>query len=677
MNNKHVTNMTRQWLAGLFIGLLSLFMGTLATAATLKNVEYSSLKGNQVEVRLEFDSAVPKVDSYSIEKPARIALDLLETSSALPQRNHKIDADPVRGLTVVEGKDRTRVIVNLNQLTGYDTRVDGNTLVLNVGATDDSEAVFEVSEEEASNIENSGDLKNIDFRRGSEGEGRVIVDLAKTNTPVDVREEHGRLVVKFLGASTPRNLRKRLDVTDFGTPVKHVETRQEDGSTVMTIDASGEWEYLAYQADTAFSIDVKPIKQEAKQRRSPEEHEYTGDKLSLNFQNIEMRSVLQLIADFTGLNLVASDTVSGSITLRLQNVPWDQALDLILKTKGLDKRQVGNVLLVAPAEEIAAREKQELESQQQLESLAPLRTEYIRINYAVARDMEALIKAESSNLLSSRGSVTVDERTNTLIVNDVAQKVDEIREVLSHLDVAVQQVLIEARVVIATSDLTDELGIRWGGSRSHNAGGNTVTMGGGLNNNMVVDFGRESNSASSFTLGFLDKRSNVLDLEIFALASEGYGEVVATPKVLTADQQSAEIASGKEIPYQSSSGNTGTNTEFKEAELLLRVTPRITPEGRINMELEITNDSVGEIFGGVPSIDTNRVQTTVLVDDGETVVLGGIFQQTRNEGTYKTPFFGDLPWIGRLFRRDFSNSSKAELLVFITPRLVAENLVSQ
>lgn len=675
MNNKRANNVTRQWLAGFLLGLISLGVSSMAAATSLTNVEYSALKGSQVEVRLQFDGSVPNVDSYSIEQPARIALDLLDTSSNLKQRNHRIDSDPVRSLTVVEAKDRTRVIVNLSSLTGYDTQVDGNTLVLKIGGKDDSPAVFEVAEEEAASAQ-SGDVKNIDFRRGSDGEGRVIVNLAKTSTPVDVREERGRLVVKFLGATTPRQLRKRLDVTDFGTPVNHVETRQEDGSTVMTIEAAGEWEYLAYQADTAFSIDVKPLKADAKDSRK-DKFEYTGDKLSLNFQNIEMRSVLQLIADFTGLNLVASDTVSGSITLRLQNVPWDQALDLILKTKGLDKRQVGNVLLVAPAAEISAREKQELESQQQLESLAPLRTEYIRINYAVARDMEALIKAESSTLLSSRGSVAVDERTNTLIVNDVAQKVEEIREVLAHLDVAVQQVLIEARVVIATSDLTDELGIRWGGSRTHTAGGNTVSMSGGLGNNMVVDFGQENSNASNFTLGFVNKRGNILDLEIFALASEGYGEVVATPKVLTADQQSAEIASGKEIPYQSSSGNAGTNTEFKEAELLLRVTPRITPEGRINMELEITNDSVGEIFGGVPSIDTNRVQTTVLVDDGETVVLGGIFQQTRNEGTYKTPFFGDLPWVGRLFRRDFSNSTKAELLVFITPRLVAENFVSR
>lgn len=677
MNIKRVTITTRQWLAYCILGLASLGVSA-AGAATLTDVSYSTLRGSAVQVQLQFDGEVPELSSYSVEKPARIALDLANTSSALNKRNHNIGAGVANSLTVVEADGRTRVVFNLNKSVGYDTFIEGNSLFVQIGGAGEEAPVFDVPEKPAAVAKTSQGtgLNNIDFRRGNEGEGRVVVSLGRSNTPVDVSEQGGKLIVKFVGADAPSQLLKRLDVTDFGTPVRTVETRKSGNSTVMTITPGGDWEYLAYQADNAFSIDVKPVKQETSRTREPE-FSYSGERLSLNFQDIEVRSVLQLIADFTDLNLVASDTVSGSITLRLQNVPWDQALDLILKTKGLDKRKVGNVLLVAPAQEIAAREQQELESQRQLETLAPLRTEYIRVNYAVARDMEALIKAESNSLLSSRGSVAVDERTNTLIVNDTAAKLDEIRDVLRHLDVAVQQVLIEARVVIATSDLTDELGIRWGGSRNVSVGSGNLTMGGGLGNGMIVDFGRENNNSSSFTLGFIDKKSNLLDLEIFALASEGYGEVVATPKVLTADQQSAEIASGKEIPYQSTSGNQGTNTEFKEAELLLRVTPRITPEGRINMDLEITNDSVGEVFNGVPSIDTNRVETVVLVDDGETVVLGGIFQQTRNEGTYKTPFFGDLPWVGRMFRRDFSDSKKAELLVFITPRLVKDGFASE
>jgi len=676
MNMKRATIITRQWLAYCVLGLVGLGVSTFAGAATLTDVSYSTLRGNAVQVQLKFDGSVPEISSYSVEKPARIALDLADTRSGLNKRNHSIGAGVANSLTVVEADGRTRVVFNLNKAVGYDTFVEGNSLFVQIGSANEEAPVFEVAEQQSPAAATSTGLKNIDFRRGGEGEGRVVVSLGRSNTPVDVSEQGGKLVVKFVGADAPAQLLKRLDVTDFGTPVRTVETRKSGNNTVMTITPGGDWEYLAYQADNSFSIDVKPVKQEQARSRAPE-FAYSGERLSLNFQDIEVRSVLQLIADFTDLNLVASDTVSGSITLRLQNVPWDQALDLILKTKGLDKRKVGNVLLVAPAQEIAAREQQELESQRQLETLAPLRTEYIRVNYAVARDMEALIKAESNSLLSSRGSVAVDERTNTLIVNDTAAKLDEIRDVLRHLDVAVQQVLIEARVVIATSDLTDELGIRWGGSRNVSVGSGNLSMSGGLGNDMIVDFGRENNNSSSFTLGFIDKKSNLLDLEIFALASEGFGEVVATPKVLTADQQSAEIASGKEIPYQSTSGNQGTNTEFKEAELLLRVTPRITPEGRINMDLEITNDSVGEVFGGVPSIDTNRVETVVLVDDGETVVLGGIFQQTRNEGTYKTPFFGDLPWVGRMFRRDFSNSKKAELLVFITPRLVKDGFASE
>src|SRR5699024_5286922 len=550
MNMKRATIITRQWLAYCVLGLVGLGVSTFAGAATLTDVSYSTLRGNAVQVQLKFDGSVPEISSYSVEKPARIALDLADTRSGLNKRNHSIGAGVANSLTVVEADGRTRVVFNLNKAVGYDTFVEGNSLFVQIGSANEEAPVFEVAEQQSPAAATSTGLKNIDFRRGGEGEGRVVVSLGRSNTPVDVSEQGGKLVVKFVGADAPAQLLKRLDVTDFGTPVRTVETRISGNNTVMTITPGGDWEYLAYQADNSFSIDVKPVKQEQARSRAPE-FAYSGERLSLNFQDIEVRSVLQLIADFTDLNLVASDTVSGSITLRLQNVTWDQALDLILKTKGLDKRKVGNVLLVAPAQEIAAREQQELESQRQLETLAPLRTEYIRVNYAVARDMEALIKAESNSLLSSRGSVAVDERTNTLIVNDTAAKLDEIRDVLRHLDVAVQQVLIEARVVIATSDLTDELGIRWGGSRNVSVGSGNLSMSGGLGNDMIVDFGRENNNSSSFTLGFIDKKSNLLDLEIFALASEGFGEVVATPKVLTADQQSAEIASGKEIPYQS------------------------------------------------------------------------------------------------------------------------------
>ncbi|MBZ2189299.1 type IV pilus secretin PilQ [Alcanivorax sp. JB21] len=692
-------------ISGRVIGALALsVVATLASAAVnaavLQDVSYTTLPGNRVEVRLNFDGTPPENHSYSIEKPARIALDLMDTQSGLSERNFNLGMGNARSITVVEARDRTRLIVNLAQLTGYNMVQDGNDLVLQLGVGDADQPVFGDEGGPAAIREaRESRLSQIDFRRGSDGDGRIVVNLSRSATPVDVKEEGNRIVARFVGAQLPSELRRRLDVTDFATPVQYVDARQEGETSVITIEASGNWEYLAYQADREFSISVKPVTQAEESRRRRDAFQYTGEKLSLNFQDIEVRSVLQLIADFTSLNLVASDTVTGRITLRLQNVPWDQALDLILKTKGLDKRQIGNVLLVAPADEIAAREQLELESQRQIESLAPLRSEYVRVNYARATDMEALIRAEGS-LLSPRGSVTVDERTNTLILQDTDRKLDEIREVISTLDIAVQQVLIEARVVIATSDLTNELGVRWGGlafegnrlardGRAFVGTGraqNALNFGVGVFNaddieiespqELVVDLGVQSSEATRFTLGFVDLAAGILELELSALAAEGYGELVATPKVLTADQQPALIASGNQIGYQEATSSGATAVSFIDAELRLEVTPRITPEGRIIMDLKINNDSVGEVIAGIPSINTNRVETTVLVSDGETVVLGGIFQQQKTEGVVKTPFLGDLPWIGRLFRREFRSDGKQELLIFITPRLMRDTFAN-
>ena len=687
-------------MSALALSMVATLASAAANAAVLQDVNYTTLPGNRVEVRLSFDSAPPENHSYSIEKPARIALDLMDTQSGLSERNFNLGMGNARSITVVEARDRTRLIVNLAQLTGYNTVSDGNDLVLQLGVGDADQPVFGDEGAPAAVREASESrLSQIDFRRGSDGDGRIVVNLSRSATPVDVKEEGNRIVARFVGAQLPSELRRRLDVTDFATPVQYVDARQEGETSVITIESTGNWEYLAYQADREFSISVKPVTQAEESRRRRDAFQYTGEKLSLNFQDIEVRSVLQLIADFTSLNLVASDTVTGRITLRLQNVPWDQALDLILKTKGLDKRQIGNVLLVAPADEIAAREQLELESQRQIESLAPLRSEYVRVNYARAADMEELIRAEGS-LLSARGSVTVDERTNTLIIQDTDRKLDEIREVISTLDIAVQQVLIEARVVIATSDLTRELGVRWGGlafegnrlaedGRAFVGTGraqNALNFGVGVFNQddieietpeeLIVDLGVQSSEATRFTLGFVDLAAGILELELSALAAEGYGELVATPKVLTADQQPALIASGNQIGYQEATSSGATAVSFIDAELRLEVTPRITPEGRIIMDLKINNDSVGEVIAGIPSINTNRVETTVLVSDGETVVLGGIFQQEKTEGTVKTPFLGDLPWIGRLFRREFRSDDKQELLIFITPRLMRDTFAN-
>ncbi|MEO1901027.1 MAG: type IV pilus secretin PilQ [Alcanivorax sp.] len=679
-------------------------------AATLTDLQANTLPGDGVEVRLDFQGGAPQVQGYSIERPARIALDLLNTNSAVGIKRHNLGTGNARSVTVVEAKDRTRLIFNMEQLTGYETRVEGQQLVITLGGGQSTPRMDPASPSPM--VASEAAISDIDFRRGGDGEGRVMINLSKASMPVDVSEEGGKIVARFVGAEIADDLVRRLDVTDFATPVKYVDTRRTDGGTVVTIEPEGTWEYLAYQADNLFSINVKPLTPAEKERQRREAFKYDGEKLSLNFQDIEVRSVLQLIADFTDLNLVASDTVSGRITLRLQSVPWDQALDLILKTKGLDKRQVGNVLLVAPADEIAAREKQELEAQKQLASLAPLRTEYISINYARAEQLQGLITAQGggdgSSLVSERGSVTVDQRTNTLIVQDTASRLEDIRDLIQRLDVPVQQVLIEARVVVASTNVADEFGVRWGGlgwtDSLYSDGESWAVSGrhtslrqlhyanidrdddGSLgefeefdeeqNNDLIVDMGVESTDATRFSIGFTSLDSGLLELELSALESEGHGELVATPKVLTADQQPAVIASGQQVPFNVATASGATAVEFIEAELRLEVTPQVTPEGDVIMQLKVNNDSLGTNLDN-PAINTNRVETTVLVNDGETVVLGGIFQQETVNSVIKTPFLGDIPWLGALFRKKVNRDNKQELLIFITPRLVKDAMVSR
>ncbi|MCU5781662.1 fimbrial assembly protein PilQ [Alcanivorax balearicus MACL04] len=693
------------------LAVLACCTASLASAATITALDANMLPGDGMEVRVRFDGAAPEVKGYSIERPARIALDLVGADSALKTRQHNLGTGNARSVTVVEAKNRTRLIFNLDQLTGYSTEVDGQELVVVLGrdrapASDPARADQEAAAAPLQGAQES--IRNIDFRRGSDGEGRVVVTLSKPSIPVDVKEEGGRIQARFVGAGVGNELVRRLDVTDFATPVQFVETRTDDGSTVITIEPTGTWEYLAYQADNEFSINIKPLTRGEAERKKRESFKYTGEKLSLNFQDIEVRSVLQLIADFTELNLVASDTVAGKITLRLQSVPWDQALDLILKTKGLDKRKVGNVLLVAPADEIAAREQLELESQKKIASLAPLRTEFISINYARAEELKTLITGESgaTALISERGSVSVDQRTNTLIIQDTVAKLQEIRDLIQQLDIPVQQVLIEARVVVATTDLSDEFGVRWGGlgydGNSLANDGRSMAISGRLtslrelhyanvdrdddgslgemeefdedtNNDMIVDMGVDSSDATRFAIGFTSLSSGLIELELSALESEGRGELVATPKVLTADQQPAVIASGQQIPFNVATSSGATAVEFIEAELRLEVTPQVTPEGDVIMQLKVNNDALGSDLDN-PTISTNRVETTVLVNDGETVVLGGIFQQEQINSLIKTPFLGDIPWLGALFRKKVKRDSKQELLIFITPRLVKETM---
>ena len=697
---------------GFFLSVLLFGALSSAQASTLKSVQANALSGDSLEVRLTFSGAVPEVKGYGIEKPARIALDLIGADSVVDEKRQNMGAGNVRSVTIVEAKDRTRLIFNLDSLAGYSTNVDGDTLVvligdnLPAGSGGVGTASDVVADAEAA-------VTGVDFRRGDDGEGRVLVKLSQASIPVDVQESGDKIVARFVGAGVSDELVRKLDVTDFATPVKLVETKALDGSTTIEIQSSGAWEYLAYQADELFSINVKPVSNDAAERKKQDAFEYTGEKLSLNFQDIEVRSVLQLIADFTGLNLVASDTVDGRITLRLQNVPWDQALELILKTKGLDKRKVGNVLLVAPADEIAAREQLELESQKQIASLAPLRTQYVNVNYANAAEIKTLISGadkEVGSLLSERGSVVVDKRTNTLIIPDTQARLNDIGDLIEQLDIPVQQVLIEARVVVASNDVSKEFGVRWGGlgydgSQLANEGETSMFSGrltslrqlhyanidrdddGSLgeieefnvdtNNDLIVDLGVESSEASRFAVGFTSLASGLIELELSALEAEGHGELVATPKVLTADQQPAVIAAGQRVPYETATSSGATAVKFIDAELRLEVTPHITPDDNIIMTLKVFNDAISGFVADTPVVDTNRVETSVLVSDGETVVLGGIFQQEKRNSVAKTPFLGDLPWIGKLFSRTTKVDDKQELLIFITPRLMKDALANR
>lgn len=664
----------------------------IVNAATLQDVEFSSLSGDRTEVVLSFDGTPPEPSGYTIERPARIAIDLKDTVSGLDSRNMPLGDGNTRSMTVVETGDRTRLIFNLVQLAPYDTKVSGNNLVITIGdASSSGGTVASGSDTGSATTASSrvaGDaITNVDFRRGTNGEGRVIIDLSNSRVPVALNEQGGRIRLVLDGTEVPNELRRRLDVTDFATPVTRVDTFTEGGDAIVEIRPEGAYDYLAFQSGNRFTVSVERLTEEEAEKRREEKFPYTGEKLSLNFQDIEVRSVLQLIADFTGLNLVASDTVSGSITLRLQNVPWDQALDLILKTKGLDKRQIGNVLLVAPAEEIAARERLELETNKQIAELAPVRLEIIQVNYAKAGDIVGLIE-QDRELISDRGFISSDVRTNTISVRETAEKLEEIRRLVNTWDIPVRQVSIEARIVRAQTNVAQSLGVRWGGGFIDRDGSNTFFGSGSLDANeslwndnevvfpdaLAVDLGVTGEGASSFSIG-LGGSDFLVELELSALESDGKAELVSQPKVVTADRQTATIKSGEEIPYQEASSSGATSVSFKEAALSLEVTPQITPDNKIIMDLRVNQDSRGQETAGVPSINTNEVTTQVLVGNGETIVLGGIFQSEIATTVTKTPFLGDIPYLGALFRRTQNIDERSELLIFITPKILRGNLI--
>jgi type IV pilus assembly protein PilQ len=699
--------------------VLLMFVATTASAQDgnrLQDIQVQTLPGERVELKLIMSETAPEPLAFTIENPARIALDLPGTTLGLSERRRDVNQGPLDTILTAEANGRTRVVLNLDSMVPYETKVSGNTVTVMLGEGSDYDAG---STQFASTPSSSSPsyaapggraISSVDFRRTRDGGGRVIVNLSDPSTPVDIRQEGGRVVAIFKDTALPAELMRRLDVMDFATPVSTVDTLKTNLDTRIVISAEGKFEQLAYQSDNEFSIEINPVADVIQEGSSlfSESKEYEGQRLTLNFQDIETRAVLQLLAETSGRNIVVSDTVQGNVTLRLRNVPWDQALDIVMTTKGLDMRQNGNVIMVAPAEEIAARETADLEAQAAISELEPMYSEFLQVNYAKASDLAKLINAESGGnaMLSERGSIAVDDRTNTLLVQDTAERLQDIRRMVRTLDVPIKQVLIESRIVIVNDDFSRELGVRLGVTAydENSAGdGAIVTSGSGTGtdtmvNSIIDNLGTIgtvtpvevptlgdrynvnvpiSDAAGRFSLAVLE-RDYLVDLELSALEAEGRGEIVSTPRVITANQKEARIEQGVEIPYQQSASSGATTIQFKKAVLSLEVTPQITPDNNIIMDLRVHKDNVGEIIstgglgGTVPSIDTRAVETQVLVEDGQTVVLGGIYETERRETIRKVPFLGDIPAIGVLFRSKQMKNDKSELLIFVTPRILEE-----
>ncbi|WP_179989926.1 type IV pilus secretin PilQ [Acinetobacter sp. YH12252] len=700
------------------IGAVAMAVMQVANAqVSITNIVPMQIPGQGTEIRVMFNGLPPQPAAYQLEQPSRLILDFDKAQQTLKQNSVAVATKEASSVEVSSDAQRSRLTVNLADAGAFTTRVEGNTFILKINSTTATPVAAVTAQRSAQGVSNIG------FQRGGEGEGQVVIDLLGSNTPVDVQQQGSKIVVRTLGNKVPTHLARRLNVNDFATPVSTIDAHNDGSNGVITIQAAGSYEYMAYQAEDKLTISLKrPVDKNPFKPRAAQS--YTGKKISLDFQDIEVRRVLQLLADFTGINMVAADTVQGNITLRLKDVPWDQALDIILKTKNLDKRRNGNVIWIAPVSELIKAEEEEAKAIAQSVKLAPLQTEYIQLNYAKAADIEKLItegkNASNSrtgsntgsgadplgdsvgSLLSPRGTVSVDPRTNTLIINDTSAKIDQIRQMIDLLDVSVKQVMIEARIVRATTDFTKEMGVKWGilsqGITNNNhllVGGSDTTLWnlrepekdsdtGGWKyeierpQNLNVDLGVTSAGASRIAFGLISLSDFMLDLELSALQADGYGEVISTPKVLTADKQNAKVASGTQIPYQSSEGggvNAVSTTEFIDATLSLDVTPSITPDGKVQMQLNITSDSPGAPTPtGQLTINKNAVNTNVLVDNGETVVLGGIFEQQTANSQTKVPFLGDIPYIGRLFRKDIKSDNKRELLIFVTPRIVNDSV---
>lgn len=708
---------SRRWVVQMTAAVL-LLCGMTASAQDgnrLQDIQVQSLPGQRVELKLILSGTAPEPLTFTIEDPARIALDLPETTLGLSSRRRDVNLGPLDTVLTAEANGRTRVVLNLDEMVPYETRRSGNTIFITLGGDSSGRGTTtRFADSSASgatpSYASSGarSINSVDFRRTRDGGGRILVNLSDPSTAVDIRQEGGRVVAVFKDTSLPAELMRRLDVMDFATPVTTVDTLRTNLDTRIVITAEGKYEQLAYQSDNEFTIEINPVTSESEEASSlfSETKEYEGQRLTLNFQDIETRAVLQLLAETSGRNIVVSDTVQGNVTLRLRNVPWDQALDIVMTTKGLDMRENGNVIIVAPAEEIVARETADLEARAAILELEPLYSEFIQVNYAKSADLAALIGGGSGGnaLLSDRGSVGIDDRTNILLVQDTAERLQDIRRLVRTLDIPIRQVLIESRIVVVNDDFSRELGVRFGftGVGENGADGLYSVTGTGNGSNTIVSSALDnlgntgtpfpveiptiadryavnvpiSKPAGSLALAILDS-DYLVDLELTALQAEGRGEIVSTPRVITANQKEARIEQGVEIPYQESASSGATTTQFKKAVLSLTVTPQITPDDNIIMDLLVSKDNVGELTpsaqgGLVPSIDTRSIETQVLVRDGQTVVLGGIYETERRETISKVPFLGDIPGVGFLFRSTRNTTNKAELLIFVTPRILTE-----
>lgn len=696
-----------------------------AEELALQAVEFSVLPGNKLQLQLNFNGPAFQPNAFHTEKPARIVFDFPGVINRIENKSIPINTGVATAINVVEASGRTRVVVNLVNSVPYQTQVEGNTIIV---ALEQNETKFKKVASKKKSVDSTERLPkqtidNIDFRRGPNGEGRILISLSDPNTVVDMQERGGKVVLSFYNTTLPKNLAKRLDVTDFATPVRSIDSAMERNRVKITVTPqTRDYDYSSYQTAGLMTLEFRSLTKAEKEVQKKKDFRYTGQRLSLNFQDIAVRSVLQILADFTDLNIVASDSVKGNVTLRLNDVPWDQAMDLILKSKGLAMRQEGNIVRVAPAAEINKQEKEELEAIAVKEQLEPLRTEIIQVNYAQAADIQAILQGvkesagdagagegdqtgfftgsepisaqggsiNAGTILSQRGTVNIDPRTNVLIVKDTSRNLEAVRRLIRTLDKPVRQVLIESRIVIANNDFTRELGIRLGaevtnvdpngtlvngdsgilaGGSATPFAGNTTVPGG-----FIVDLPAAvtQGSGGAFALTAFKIGSYLLALELSALQNEGRGEILSNPRLVTSDQSKAKIEQGVEIAFTSSTNNQ-VNTQFKKAVLKLEVTPHITPDDNVIMELTITKDAPRDVGIGQGALDKREIETTVMVENGETIVLGGIYETTKLNTVNKVPFLGDLPGVGYLFRKTRNQDDKKELLIFITPKILNDN----